>query len=109
MCKTLLIGCQYGSLTQENEKWKTLYYIRDIARVAGKPQVVNQIYLGSPERILEMAQGKTSLPNKLQVQEFGGLWLVHLIEKEIDIAGLIKEIVPPERESGKPSLGDYFL
>ena len=96
-------------LHKKMKKGRPYYYIREMARVAGKPKVINQIYLGSPERILEMAQGKTSFPNKLQVQEFGGLWLAHLIEKEIDIAGLINEIVPSERETGKPSVGDYFL
>ncbi|MBU0944714.1 MAG: IS1634 family transposase, partial [Proteobacteria bacterium] len=91
------------------KKGRPYYYIREMARVEGKPKVINQVYLGTPERILEMAQGKTSLPSKLKVQEFGGLWLAHLIEKDIDIAGLIDEIVPPERETGKPSVGEYFL
>ncbi len=96
-------------LHKKMKKGRPYYYVREMARVEGKPKVINQVYLGSPERILEMAQGKTGLPSKLKVQEFGGLWLAHLIEKEIDIAGLIDEIVTPERETGKPSVGEYFL
>ncbi len=96
-------------LHKKMKKGRPYYYVREIARVAGKPKVVNQVYLGSPERILEIAQGKTTLPSRLQVQEFGGLWLAHLIEKEIDIARLVDEIVPAEKEDGKPSIGEYFL
>jgi hypothetical protein len=39
------------------KKGRPYYYIREIARVDGKPKVISQIYLGSIERILEMAQG----------------------------------------------------
>ena len=39
------------------KKGRPYYYVREIARVDGKPKVINQVYLGSPERMLEMAQG----------------------------------------------------
>ncbi len=85
------------------------YYVREMARVDGKPKVINQVYLGSPARILEMAQGKSDLPSKLQTQEFGSLWLANLIEQQIGIAGIIDGIIPQTKGNGKPSIGDYFL
>ncbi|WP_319548629.1 IS1634 family transposase [Desulfogranum marinum] len=85
------------------------YYVREMARVDGKPKVINQVYLGSPARILEMAQGKSDLPSKLQTQEFGSLWLANLVEQEIGIAGIIDGIIPQAKGAGKPSIGDYFL
>ncbi len=48
----------------------------------GKPKVINQVYLGSPERILEMVQGGKSVPKKIQAQSFGALWLANLVENE---------------------------
>lgn len=90
------------------KKGKPYYYIREIARVNGKPKVINQVYLGSPERIIQMAQGGSVLPEKIQTQAFGALWLANLIEREIDIAGLIDKIVPQE-DDGNPSVGEYFL
>ena len=39
------------------KKGRPYYYVREIARVDGKPKVINQVYIGSPERILEMAHG----------------------------------------------------
>jgi hypothetical protein len=38
------------------------YYVRETARVDGKPRVVTQIYLGTIERILEMAAGGRGKP-----------------------------------------------
>ena len=91
------------------KKGRPYYYVREIARVDGKPKVINQVYLGSPDRMLELATGKATLPNKIQAQEFGALWLANLIEKEIDIAGLVDKVVPQERDAKTPSVGEYFL
>jgi hypothetical protein len=55
------------------KKARPYYYVRETARVNGKPKVVNQVYLGSPERIMEMAAGKGGEISKLQVQEYGSL------------------------------------
>ena len=92
------------------KKGRPYYYVREIARVGGKPKVINQVYIGSPERILEMAKGSGSLPDKIQVQEFGSLWLANLIEQEFNIAGIIDKVVPPEnKEDDNPTVGEYFL
>lgn len=95
---------------KKTKNGRSYYYIREIARVDGKPKVVNQVYLGSIERILALASGDKKIDLKrIQVQEFGGLWLANLIDKEIDLAGIIDGIVPrAEKESG-PSIGEYFL
>lgn len=96
-------------LHKKMKKGRPYYYLREIARVDGKPKVINQVYIGTPERILELAKGKGSMPDKIQAQEFGALWLANLVEKEIDIAGLIDAIVPQEKEKNTPSVGEYFL
>ena len=95
-------------LHKKMKKGRPYYYVREIARVDGKPKVINQVYLGSPERILEMAQGGNSMPKKIQAQAFGALWLANLVEKEIDLAGLIDGIVAEEKDNA-PSVGEYFL
>ena len=90
------------------KKGRPYYYVREIARVNGKPKVINQVYLGSPERMLEMAQGGKSMPEKIQAQSFGALWLAHLVEQEIDLAELVDNIVD-QRKDRAPSVGEYFL
>lgn len=32
--------------------------MREIARVGGKPKVVSQVYVGSPEKVAAMAKGE---------------------------------------------------
>jgi len=92
------------------KKGRPYYYVREIARVDGKPKVINQVYLGSPDRILEMAQGGKNRPEKIQAQSFGALWLANLVEKEINLAGLIDEVVEAKKEKDKtPTVGEYFL
>ena len=96
-------------LHKKMKKGRPYYYVREIARVGGKPKVINQVYIGSPERILELSKGSESMPDKIQAQEFGALWLANLVEKEIDIAGLIDRVVLPEAGAEGPTVGEYFL
>ena len=98
-------------LHKKMKKGRPYYYVRETGRVKGKSKVLNQVYIGSPEKILQMAtNAKTaSLPKKIQSQEFGALWLAHMVEGEIGIAGLIDDIVPQEHDKDKPSVGEYFL
>ncbi len=85
------------------------YYIREIARVDGKPKVVRQVYLGSPERILQLIISKEREPVKLDAQEFGALWLAYLIDKDIDLSSLIDSVVPKKDNVQGPSVGEYFV
>jgi transposase len=93
---------------KKTKKGRPYYYVREIARVDGKPKVINQVYLGSPERILEMAQSGKSMPRKIQTQAFGALWLANLVEKEVDLAGIVDGLVTQEKDD-TPSVGEYFL
>ena len=97
-------------LHKKVKQGKSYYYIREMARVNGKPKVVNQIYLGSVERIMEMAMGQEKVDlNKIQVQEFGSLFLANLIEKQIGIVEIIDSVIPPDSRDTGPSLGEFFL
>jgi 8-oxo-dGTP pyrophosphatase MutT (NUDIX family) len=42
----------------KKKKGRPYLYVREIARVDGKPKVVSQIYLGSPERVAAMAAAR---------------------------------------------------
>jgi transposase len=86
------------------------FYIREIARVNGKPKVVNQVYLGTVEKILSLVTGQKSADlSRIQVQEFGALWLANEIEKMVGVTGIIDEIVPQKSKDSGPSVGEYFL
>ena len=81
-------------------------YVREIARVDGKPKVVSQVYLGSPERVAALASGAEESAIKLKVEEFGALWLADQIGRDIDLVGIVDQEVPKDsRYGGRYTLG----
>jgi len=93
----------------KKKKGRPYLYVREIARVDGKPKVISQTYIGSPDRVAELASGQDAEIHTLKVEEFGALWLAQQIDRDLDIAGIIDEHIPrADRESG-PSMGEYFL
>lgn len=93
----------------KKKKGRPYLYVREIARVDGKPKVVSQIYLGSPEKVAALAAGQAQGLSALRVEEFGALWVALEIDKGINLSSIIDAVVPRgEREKG-PSVGDYFL
>lgn len=91
------------------KKGRPYYYIREMARIDGKPTVVNQVYLGSPEKIMQMALQEPAILKKIQVREFGALWLADLIEREIDFTAIVDDVIPKGKNEKGPSVGQYFL
>ena len=96
-------------LHKKMKKGRPYYYIREIARVAGKPKVINQVYLGSPKRMLEMATSSGEPCVKVQVQEFGALWLANLIEQEVGFSQIVDSVIDRGEKENGPTVGEYFL
>jgi transposase len=96
-------------LHKKIKKGRPYYYIREMARVDGKPKVINQVYLGSVERILNMASAGNIDLSRIQVQEFGSLWLANLIEQEVGLVEIIDSFIPRGVKEIGPSVGEYFL
>ncbi len=93
----------------KKKKGRPYLYVREIARVDGKPKVVSQVYIGAPEKVAAMASGQKQELSKLKVEEFGALWLAKQIDEDIDLCGIIDNVIPKaDREKG-PSIGEYFL
>ena len=93
----------------KTKKGRPYLYLREIARVDGKPKVISQIYLGSPQKVADLLGGKETDTVKLKVEEFGALWLAHQIDRDVDLCSIVDDVVlRAERETG-PSVGEYFL
>jgi len=93
----------------KKKKGRPYLYVREIARVNGKPKVISQTYIGAPDRVAGLVKGQSQEIKKLRVEEFGALWLAQQADKDLDLCSLIDEIIPPaDREKG-PSIGEYFL
>ena len=59
----------------KKKKGRPYLYVREVARVDGKPKVISQTYIGSPERVAKLATGQGQQIQTLKVEEFGALWL----------------------------------
>lgn len=92
----------------KRKKGRPYLYVREIARVGGKPKVVSQVYVGSPEKVAELASGGAGSV-KLRVEEFGALWLANRIDKRIDLAGIVDAVIAKSPWEEGPSVGEYFL
>lgn len=47
--------------------------------------------------------------SKLKVEEFGALWLARQINEDIDLCGIIDNVIPGTDREEVPSIGEYFL
>jgi hypothetical protein len=59
----------------KTKKGRPYLYVREIARVNGKPKVISQTYIGSPEKVAGLVRGRDEDVVTLKVEEFGALWL----------------------------------
>ena len=84
------------------------WYIRETARVNGKPKTVNSIYLGSVANIMRMATCGNTPITKIQSRSFGSLWLADQIEKSFGLVDIVDSFFKTDSGSG-PTVGEYFL
>ena len=98
-------------LHKKMKKGRPYYYIRTIKRVNGKPKVTDQVYLGSVDTMLRRLREADSRgkPLKVAAREFGALFLLNELEKELDTIGIIDGIVERGARETGPSVGEYFF
>jgi len=96
-------------LHKKMKNGKPYYYVREIARVDGKPKVIKQVYLGPPERLIALVRGDRDKCSRISVQEFGALWLACQIEERVDLISIIDSAVPRTARETGPSVGEYFI
>ena len=89
---------------------KTYYYLREMARVDGKPKMVSERYLGSAadiEAALNRAEAGT-LPQRTKHLRFGDVAAAWSMLTEFDVAGVIDAVVVPRRADAGASVGTYL-
>ena len=89
-------------LYKKVKKGHEYFYIRETQRVYGKPTTINQVYLGTADKVQEVL-GKGGFSPK----EFGSVFALNELDRAMDLAGMINEILPPKNESGGPRWGNW--
>lgn len=95
-----------ASLTRKLVGGKPYYYLRECRRVNGKPKIVWQEYIGTPQQLaLRLTRPR---PQEAVIREFGALVAAFQIAQQLDIVPTIDRYVPKRGTQG-PSVGQYLL
>src|SRR6476659_6552761 len=99
-----------ASLYRKVINGKPYYYLREMARVDGKPKMVSERYLGSVDdiiRAMDAAQAAT-MPQRTGHLAFGDIAAVWSLLVELDVAGVIDAVVGARRADAGASIGTYL-
>jgi len=91
-------------LYKKVKKGHEYFYIRETQRVYGKPTTINQVYLGTADKI-DTLLGRGGFSPK----EFGSVFMLNELDKDLDLAGIVNEILPPKKRTKGPSLGELIF
>ena len=86
----------------------TYYYLREVARLGGKPKVVSQRYLGKASDIEAALAGATSLPDSVTHRRFGDIAAVWGMLERLQVAEIVDDVVGQRRADASASVGTYF-
>ncbi|WP_322763312.1 IS1634 family transposase [Frankia sp. Cr2] len=89
---------------------RTYYYLREMARVDGKPTMVSERYLGSVDDIAAAvaARDAASLPERTRHLAFGDVAAAWGMVERLDVVGLVDEVAGPRRSDAGASVGTYL-
>jgi transposase len=87
---------------------QTYYYLREVARVGGKPKIVSQRYLGKAEDIAAAMEGATVLPGRTRHLAFGDVAAAWSVIEALGVAGIIDEVTGSRRADAAASVGTYL-
>ena len=87
---------------------QTYYYLREVARVGGKPKIVSQTYLGKAADIEAAVAGATVVPDRTRHLAFGDVAAVWSVLERLRVAETVDEVVGPRRADAGASAGTYI-
>src|SRR5436309_216414 len=97
-----------ASIIGKTIKGQTYYYLREVARVGGKPKIVWQRYLGKASDIEAAMDGAAVLPERTRHLGFGDVAAVWSVLDRLGVAAIIDEVVGPRRADAAASVGTYL-
>jgi transposase len=98
-----------ASLVGKRRGGRTYYYLVESARVAGKPRIVAQQYLGSGEELAaRLSQTGPGEPARTRHRAFGDLAAAWQVLQRLRVAQVIDEQVGSRRADAAASVGTYL-
>src|SRR5512132_1229108 len=96
-----------ASLVGKRRGGRTYYYLVESARVAGKPRIIAQQYLGSGEE-LAARLSQTGPGEPARNRAFGDLAAAWQVLQRLQVAQVIDEQVGSRRADAAASVGTYL-
>jgi transposase len=87
---------------------QTYYYLREVARVGGKPKIVSQRYLGKAEDIAAAMEGAAVAPERTRHLAFGDVAAAWSMLQRLGVIGVIDEVMGSRRADAAASVGTYL-
>src|ERR1019366_5275199 len=87
---------------------QTYYYLREMARVDGKPKMISQRYLGKASDIEAAMDGAMAVPERTRHLTFGDLAAVWQILERLGVAAIVDDVVGARRSDAAASVGTYI-
>ena len=89
---------------------KTYWYLREMARVGGKPKMVSERYLGTAEQIAAAVEGReaAALPERTRHLAVGDVAAAWGVLEELGVAGIVDQAAGPAPAGQPLSTGTYL-
>jgi transposase len=87
---------------------QTYYYLREVARVGGRPRIVSQRYLGKAEDIAAAVEGTVAAPERTRHLAFGDVAAVWSVLQRLGVVQIVDEVAGPRRSDAAASVGTYL-
>lgn len=97
-----------ASIVGKTIKGQTYYYLREVARVGGKPKIVSQRYLGKASDIEAAIDGAQAMPDRTRHLAFGDLAAVWSMLERMRVAEIVDDVVGQRRSDAGASVGTYM-
>jgi len=97
-----------ASLYPKKVGGKTYWYLRQMARVDGRPKMVSERYLGSAEDIEAAMQGSVVVPERTRHLAFGAVAAGWAVLTRLRVAEIVDEVTGPRRADAGASIGTYL-
>jgi transposase len=97
-----------ASLYPKKVNGKTYWYLREMARVDGKPKMVSERYLGSAQDIEAAMAGAVQMPERTWHLAFGAVAAGWAMLTRLRVIDIVDEVVGPRRVDAGASVGTYL-
>ena len=97
-----------ASIIGKTIKGQTYYYLREVARVGGKPKIVSQRYLGKAADIEAALDGATAMPERTRHLAFGDVAATWGMLERLGVRAIIDDVVGARRSDAGASVGTYI-